>query len=233
MKFYLFQVHWTFCQFLILTRRRHQYSFSMKKLHDFVRAALSGSWFARSRVAPALLLQFQRCSLLPVLPALVLPSWSFSGPWLPTFLSLIVIALWCVVENSGVEGFPCANWSGRPAPWVLLESFFGFLFTPGGRFWRLSFPWLSLQCLLWLFWCKLVWQKQTSSMSLAWVQDLWRAAWTKIGGLGEMLYKNYALFEFEVIKHKCTSQMLCWDSGGERGKGSMSPAWVQGLWRAV
>ena len=123
MKSYLCQVHWTFCEFLILTRRRQQYSFSMKKLHDFVRAVLSGSWFARSRVAPAFLLQFQRCSLLPVLPPLVLPSWSFSGPWLPTFLSLIVIALCCVVVDSGADGFFGASWSDRPAAWVCLDLF--------------------------------------------------------------------------------------------------------------
>ena len=196
MKFYLCQVHWTFYQFLILTWRRQQYSFSMKKLHDFVRAALSGSWFARSRVAPALLLQFQRCSLLPVLPPLVLPFWSFSGPWLPTFLSLIVIALWCVVVDSGADGFFGASWSDRPAAWFLLGSFLE-SWVLSHSFWRLSLPWLSLQC-LWLFWSMLIWQKQTSSMSLAWVQGLWRAAWTKIGGPGEMLYNNYALFDFEA-----------------------------------
>ena len=90
MKSYHRQVHWTFRELVILTRRRQQYSFSMKKLHDFVQAALSGSWFARSRVALAPLLQFQRCSLLPVLPPLaffLVLDCQHSSPWLSSSLS--------------------------------------------------------------------------------------------------------------------------------------------------
>ena len=184
MKSYHRQAHWTFRELLVLTQRRHQYSFFNEKI----------AWFCAGGFVGQLICAKKRCTGSS---AAVPTVQSFAGP--TTARPAFLVFFWSLIANVPLLDCHCTVVRGsrfwrRWLFWCKLVWQTGSVSLLGSfleswvlsrSFWRLSLPWLSLQCLLWLFWCKLVWQKQTSSMSLAWVQGLWWAEWKRIGGDGE------------------------------------------------